>query len=302
MAAGDRPRLWRVSLIVSAYRAEAVEAALANHLDDTLQSIGRFVEPGATAGRWRIEALTAKPADAEAISAALATGAGAGPVRDLQIDRLPDTDWVSRSLAAHKPVRVGRFTVHGSHIDPPPPGHIKLCVDAGLAFGTGTHPSTRGCLIAIDRLALRGRFTAPLDIGCGSGVLAMAMARTFRTTVLGTDNDPIAVAEARRNADRNGLSRLARFIHADELRHSRIQDSGPFDLITANIFANTLVRLAPQIAAMTTPGAVLVLSGLLSRQGAAVAAAYRKQKFVLSTHYDLREWRTLVVSRPGFSA
>ncbi len=300
MAAGDRPRLWRVSLIVPAYRAEAVEAALTNHLGDTLQSIGRFVEPGATAGRWRIEALTATPADAEAISAALATGAG--PVRDLQIDRLPDADWVSRSLAAHKPVRVGRFTVHGSHIDPPPPGHIKLCVDAGLAFGTGTHPSTRGCLIAIDRLALRGRFTTPLDIGCGSGVLAMAMARAFRTAVLGMDNDPIAVAEARRNADRNRLSRLARFVRADRLRHSRLQNGGPFDLVTANILANTLVRLAPQIAAMTTPGAVLVLSGLLSRQGAAVAAAYREQKFVLSTHHDLGEWRTLVVSRPGFSA
>jgi ribosomal protein L11 methyltransferase len=297
VAASHQARLWRITLSVPASRAERAEAALADHLGGTLQSIGRFVED--PAGRWRIEALADAPPDTAAVTSALAKKPGGGPVRDLEIDRLPDTDWVARSLSTHVPVRAGRFSVYGSHIDPPPPGPIKLCIDAGLAFGTGIHPSTRGCLLAIDRLARRRRFAAPLDIGCGTGLLALAMARAFQAPVLATDNDPIAVAEARRNARRNGLDGLARIVRADGLRHRRIRDAAPFDLVTANIFANTLIRLAPHIAAAASPAAAIVLSGILQRQSAAVAAAYRGHGFVLRTHCDLGEWRTLVLRRAG---
>ena len=175
-------------------------------------------------------------------------------------------------------------------------------MDAGTAFGAGRHETTRGCLLALDRIA-RGRTCRnALDIGCGTGVLAMAMAKTFRVRtfglpVLASDIDPVAVAVARGNVRINGLARHVEVVCADGMRHRRIGARAPFDLVTANILAGPLVRLAPMLRTRVAGGGVVILSGLLGDQEPMVLATYRDQGFDLRHRLDLKGWRTLVLTR-----
>jgi ribosomal protein L11 methyltransferase len=211
---------------------------------------------------------------------------------------LPETDWVAESLACLAPVASGRFVIHGSHDrDALPAGRTLITIDAGQAFGTGHHGSTAGCLAVLDRIVRRHRFVNPLDLGTGSGVLAIALAKTLHANVLASDIDPLAARVASENARHNNVGNRVRVIAAAGMDHPEIRARAPFDLIVANILAGPLIRLAPQIAAALAPGDTLVLSGLLPNQRGRVVAAYGTQtvRLVRAELYD--GWAVLELRR-----
>ena len=213
---------------------------------------------------------------------------------------LPETDWVAHALEGLPAVRVGRMVVHGGHDrGVVRPGDIGLHIEAGLAFGTGHHGTTAACLDALQRLARRRRFTAMLDVGTGSGVLAIALARLLRRPVLATDIDPVATATARDNARLNGVGPLVGFVTAAGLDAPMFRQGWRFDLIVANILAGPLKRLAPQMARAVAPDACLVLSGILNRQAPGVEAVYRNCGMVVTGRLERGDWTTLMLTRRG---
>lgn len=294
-----RHDLWQISFCVSPAESATAEAALEDHLGDAVQATSRF-ETGAP-GEWKIQVILGTRPDVAALTSALSKVLESVPI--LRLEPVPATDWVTASLDQQPAVRAGRYFVYGRHIkDAPPAGSIALRVDAGTAFGTGAHETTRGCLLQLGQLARGRTFRNMLDIGCGTGVLAMAMAQTFRIQtpglpVLACDIDPVAVSVARANARTNGVARHVEVVCADGLRHRQIGARAPFDLVTANILAGPLVRLAPKLRTHVARGGAVILSGLLASQEPMVRAAYRAQGFVLSRRLDLKGWRTLVVTR-----
>lgn len=291
--------LWQISFSVSAAESAVAEAVLEDQLGDAVQATSRF--EGNAPDDWRLQIILGHPPNLEALTSALSKVMGSVP--DLRLEPVPRTDWVTASLDQQPPVRAGRYFIYGSHVkDAPPAGSVALRVDAGTAFGAGRHETTRGCLLALDRIA-RGRTCRnALDIGCGTGVLAMAMAKTFRAKtfrapVLASDIDPVAVAVARGNVRINGLTRYVDVVCADGVGHRRLDARAPFDLIMANILAGPLVRLAPKLRTRVMSGGIVVLSGLLGDQEPMVLSTYRGQGFDLSRRLDLNGWRTLVLAR-----
>jgi ribosomal protein L11 methyltransferase len=249
------------------------------------------------AGAWRIEAYTQSRADAEAAAKSLRAEKGR-PVANIKLEDLPDLNWVAISQAALPPVIAGRFVVHGSHDRGRIPyGPRAIVVDAGEAFGTAHHGTTLGCLLAIDKLARTGRFRRVLDLGCGSGVLAIAAARSIHgAQVIATDSDPIAVEVARANADANGARRIATAC-ALGLDHPRLRLAAPFDLIIANILAGPLRALAGDVSKALRRGGSVVLSGILNPEAAAVVAAYTAHGFILVQQRRIGEWSTLMLRK-----
>ena len=218
----------------------------------------------------------------------------------LSVEILPETDWVAAGLQALKPVSAGRFIIHGSHDRANiPAGRVAIEIDAAQAFGTGHHGTTVGCLIVLDRLLRAQKFENPLDLGTGSGVLAIALAKVLRTPVLATDIDPVAVRVAAQNAALNRVGHLVRTEVAAGVRHKAIRESAPFDLVVANILAKPLVRLAPRLAPLIAPGGLLVLSGLLPRQRERVVAAYGSQGIRLRGARLFDGWAVLLLQRPS---
>ncbi|MDS1135705.1 50S ribosomal protein L11 methyltransferase [Nitratireductor indicus] len=211
---------------------------------------------------------------------------------------LPEIDWVAHSLEGLKPVRVGRFLIHGSHDrNLRRIGDLAIEIEAGLAFGTGHHGTTAGCLQAIADLLKREKPRNALDLGTGSAVLAIALARAARIPVLATDIDPIATQVAAENARLNGVGALVE-THTAPGFHNRIfAERKPFDLIVANILARPLMRLAPQMANHLTPGGALILSGILERQRDAVVASYVNQGFRHFRTQAREGWVTIVLRR-----
>lgn len=215
------------------------------------------------------------------------------------IESLPDVDWVAESQKALPPIAAGRFYLHGSHDSPPAGGgQLVLQVEAGAAFGTGRHESTRGCLLALSRIAKSRRADRVLDMGCGSGVLAMAAARLWRTRIVGVDNDPVSVRVARENARVNDLGQAGlRFVAGDGYRPPLLRRAGPFDLILANILAPPLITMAGDLARHLAPGGRAVLAGLLITQERAVLARHRNFGLVLDRRLHLGEWSILTLKK-----
>lgn len=209
-----------------------------------------------------------------------------------------NADWVGRSLEGLKPVRAGRFLVHGAHDrDAVRPGDISVEIEAGLAFGTGHHGTTSACLDMIAAVARRERPVNALDLGTGSGVLAIALALATHRKVLATDIDPVAVAVAGANARLNGAGGLVEAVTATGFSHPRIAAGAPFDLIVANILARPLMALAPAMGRHLTPGGSLILSGILARQRRAVIAAYGAQRFRHVRTLSREGWATIWMKR-----
>lgn len=205
---------------------------------------------------------------------------GLGLTQAIEREILPDIDWVAHSLAGLKPVRSGRVLVHGRHDRPlRRPGDIAIEIEAGLAFGTGHHGTTLGCLDMLQRILAAEAPRNALDLGTGTAVLAIAIARLARIPVLATDIDPVATHVAAENVRQNGVAGLVATATATGFAHRLFAERGPFDLIVANILARPLMALAPQMAARIAPGGALVLSGILAGQRQAVLAAYVGQKF-----------------------
>ena len=290
---------WRLSLAaVTAAALPAFEAALAR-LGGVLVIDAPDRDP-VTLSVY----LVAPPAEPEvtALLAVAALSAGV-PVPDFALAALPDLDWVAESQKALPPIRVGRFYVYGSHVaGPPPAGSLPILIDANAAFGTGRHETTRGCLLALTQLAKRRRFRRPLDMGCGSGVLAIAMAKLWAVPVLAVDNDAVALAVARRNAGLNGVAARLRSAVGEGYRAAALGAARPYDLVTANILAGPLIAMAHGLARYLAPGGVAVLSGLLRDQARAVLARHRAEGLMLAGRVTLGDWVTLVLVRPKANA
>jgi len=196
---------------------------------------------------------------------------------DLEIARevIPDIDWIAKSLEGLKPVRAGRFLVHGSHDrDKVRPNDLAIEIEAGQAFGTGHHGTTAGCLEVIDQVVRSRKVRNALDLGTGSGVLAIAVRMLAPIPVLATDIDPIATRVARENAVNNGVGGAVEFVTAPGFHSPAFRQHGPFDLIIANILARPLMKMAPQLGSHLTPGGSVILSGILAAQRWKVLAAY----------------------------
>jgi ribosomal protein L11 methyltransferase len=207
---------------------------------------------------------------------------------------VPEADWVRRSLEGLAPVAAGRFFLHGSHDRARRrAGGTSLEIDAGTAFGTGHHGTTLGCLSALDRLLKHTRPRRVLDLGCGTGVLALAAARALCRAVMASDVDPEAVRVARLNASRNGLGPRLHAIAAKGLGHPTPRRRAPFDLIFANILAGPLVALAQDLVSVLAPRGTLILSGLTRDQERWVMAAYRNRGLVPLSAIRIGSWATL---------
>ncbi len=233
--------------------------------------------------------------------AALAPSAG-GAAR---VERLPDADWTTMSQRGLEPVHAGRFVVHtAAHADSVRAGDVGIAIEAGLAFGTGQHATTHGCLLALVDAAKRQDFCNILDLGTGTGVLAIAAARTWkRARVTASDIDPVSVRVTRTNlaincVRRGRVSGTAELFTATGMRHRRIAERAPYDLIVANILAGPLVTMSRDVARAVAPGGILVLAGLLESQALRVRAAYRRHGLVPLRQHPDGEWPTLVLTRP----
>ena len=271
---------------------EAYEAALAQ----ACETVGFFFadEPN---GIWRIEGVRDTGADDCTLLDALALAAMAtGVTAPLQREPTEAEGWLARTQAAFPEQQVGRrFLVRGTHeAARPAPGRLVLKLDAGLAFGSGEHGSTRGCLRALEEVSRR-RPRRILDLGTGSGILAMAAARLLRRPVLATDIEPWSVRVAGENAAANGVACLVRPVLADGWRSPVVRRAAPYDLVLANILARPLCRMARNLALHLAPGGTAILSGLLHSQARLVLAAHRRQGLVLERMIQDGAWATLVL-------
>ncbi|MGH7041318.1 MAG: 50S ribosomal protein L11 methyltransferase [Acetobacteraceae bacterium] len=253
-------------------------------------------------GIWRLEGVKQVGANEPALVAGLALAAALTGI-EVALTRRPVAadGWLERTYASFPQQRVGRrFTLRGTHLTgPAAPGRITLTLDAGAAFGSGEHGSTRGCLRALETMAWR-RPRRVLDLGTGSGILAMAAARLLGCEVLAVDIDPWAVRVAARNARQNQLGPRLACRRADGWHSPVVRAGGPYDLVLANILARPLCRMARALARHLAPGGTVILAGLLATQARAVLAAHRRVGLVLVTRLAEGPWTTLVLRTQGF--
>ena len=279
-------------LICDEGTAKRVANLLSESLEASEAAIAAFE---ATDAQWAVEVHFETPPDEPALRRLVGTVTDAA----LAFDTIEPKDWVAASLADLKPVIAGRFTVHGAHDRAAlAANRIGIEIEAALAFGTGHHGTTRGCLLALDRIVKeRARRRARiLDIGTGTGVLAIAAARALRAPVLASDIDAEAVRIARENARLNGCAALVQCLHAAGLASTQFRARAPFDLVFANILLGPLTRLARPMRRVLAPGARVILSGLLAAQENAALAAYRPHGLRLVRRIPLGEWVTLVLT------
>lgn len=274
--------------------ARALAAQMEELLDPGPTGIGCFeIEDGS--GRWEVGGYFTEAPD-EAGLAVLAVMNGARP---FAVSKLADRDWVAQVRRELHPIETGRFVVHGAHdAHKVGPNVHALAIEAAMAFGTGHHATTQGCLWLIDRLAREGwRPRRVADIGCGTGVLAMAAASVWRVPAMASDIDPVAAATARANASANGLGGHVRALTATGFRHERLRREAPYDLVLANILAAPLKRLAPAFRRHLAPGGRAVLSGLLTVQAPGVLAVYHSHGFVTVGRRRIGEWTSLLLEK-----
>jgi ribosomal protein L11 methyltransferase len=230
---------------------------------------------------------------------ALALLAAAMDAKGFVVSELPETDWVAHVRRELAPVEAGRFFVYGSHdADKVPDDCEPLLIEAAMAFGTGHHGTTLGCLNALDRLALVG-FVGQrvVDIGCGTAVLAMGAARIWKDTVLASDIDEVAVDVARANVTANGLEGRVTCVEAAGFDHPSLANAAPFDLVFANILKGPLIALAPDMAGVMEPEGYAILSGLLNEQADEVIAVYAQSGINLHHRESIGDWTTLILRK-----
>ncbi len=275
-------------------RAAALAEACEEVLEPEPVGSGVFeIEDGKD--RWEVGVYFTEAPD----EVALELLAAAHEAEPFVISELPEVDWVAKVKRELSPVHAGRFWVHGSHdADTIPEGVEPLWIEAAMAFGTGHHGTTKGCLEAADRLQVAGFDPKRIaDIGCGTAVLAMGAARLWPVTVLASDIDPIAVDTAAANVIANGLDGRVVCIEAVGFDHPMLDEGEPFDLVFANILKQPLIDLAPHMHRHVAHGGRIILSGILNEQGDEVIAAYEGQAFTLERRDELGEWTTLTMRR-----
>ena len=247
---------------------------------------------------WLMEAYFGSEPDEEAIRALIAAAADETTALAATFGVTEKRDWVANSLAGLKPVRAGRFLVHGRHDrSRVQPNDVAIEIEAGLAFGTGHHGTTRGCLMHFDRLLKRRRPKDVLDVGCGAGVLAVAAAKVLRRKVSLGDIDPVAVGVANANARLNGVGVQCRAIVSRGVESAALREGAPYDLVFANILAKPLRLLAPSLAAVISADGDAIVSGLLLADVPGVLASWRAQGFHLVERIELEGWASLRLRR-----
>ena len=287
----------RVRITAPEIEAKRIYELLSRDFEDDGNPVTVF-EASADGREWTAEILLFDMGEAEAaelVKDRLGADAFAAPVEAVELE---DINWVEKSLEGLSPVRAGRFFIHGSHDRAKRPlAGISIEIEAALAFGTGHHGTTAGCLIEIDRLLTRRSYERMLDLGTGTGVLAIAMARLSRQPVLATDIDPVATLTARDNAIHNLAGNLVRTATAAGVDSRIFAEAGPFDLVVANILARPLMRMAAGLSARMTSSATLVLSGLRVEDGPRILFAYGMQGFHLVRRQNRDGWLTLTLVR-----
>jgi len=250
-------------------------------------------------GRFEVFAHYQEPPPREGLLKLIADAAGGDRLGPLRIEAIPAADWVTLSQGQRGQVEAGRFLVHGSHdrgnvVRRP----LTIEIDAGQAFGTGHHASTLGCLVALDDLLKRCRPRNIVDLGTGSGILAIAAAKALKANLMASDQDPVAAATAAANARLNGVASFVSVVAADGFAHARFRHKR-FDLVFANLLERALYELAPALARHVAPGGVAILSGLTQTQARKVEACMRAHGFALAKRILIDGWVTLVVLRRG---
>ena len=279
--------------LTSKQAAEGIGLAM-ERLEPEPSGVGVFeMEDGS--GLWEVGGYFTEAPDETGLSI-LAAAFDAQP---FLISELPETDWVAKVRRDLAPVEAGRFFLYGSHdADKVPEGKIALLIEAAMAFGTGHHGTTKGCLLALDKLLEAGlECKNVIDVGCGTAVLAMAAASVWLHPVIASDIDQVAVDVALANVAANALGDKVNCYVARGFEHVAIEKAAPFDLVFANILKGPLLELAPHMAANTAQGGRAILSGLLIEQAADVIAAYRASGFDLSEQIDIKEWSTLILQK-----
>jgi ribosomal protein L11 methyltransferase len=260
-------------------------------------AIAAFEAPG---GRWDITMHFAEAPDQASIRDLVGIAAGDEVAQNITFDTVETKDWVKATLEELVPVGAGRFIVHGQHDrSKVPPNKLGIEIEAALAFGTGHHGTTRGCLLLLDHVLKAHLPRRVLDLGTGTGVLAISAAKALQLKVLASDIDPLSVWVARDNARLNGTGNLVQTIHATGFSAPQFARHGPFDLVLANILANPLRQMATPMARHLAPSALIILSGLLPHQAQSVITAYRARGLVLVRHLKVEGWSSLLMRNAG---
>ena len=279
------PPLWKASIALT--KQDAADVSVVLELEGSAQAVLIVEEPFADGAV--VEALYTEAPDAAYLSRIVG--------REIRVAPLPDQDWIRLSQEGLPPVRAGRFFVYGAHdAGTVPHGVIPMKIEAGLAFGTGHHETTALCLGALSDIARQRQFFNVLDLGCGTGLLAIGAAKLWKRRVLASDIDPVAVEVTRDNARANGVGPLVTAVTAEGLTSPLLANAAPYDLLIANILAGPLTQLAPAIQRVLAPGAVLLLSGLLTNQEKLVTSFYQSLRFVGARCSG--PWSALVLEKP----
>jgi ribosomal protein L11 methyltransferase len=275
--------------------ASGVVDALSEIFDNDDVAVAAFERPD---GQWDVTLYFAAAPDQSAIRELVGMSAGEDVAKSITFDTIAAQDWVKSSLEGLVPVDAGRFIVHGHHDrDRVPPNKLGIEIEAALAFGTGHHGTTRGCLLLLDEVLRQRTPRRVLDLGTGTGVLAIAAAKALHRTILASDIDARSAIVAGENATLNGVGPYVESIHATGFASPRFAAMGPFGLVMANILANPLRKLAPAVTAHLAPSAFVILSGLLPHQARGVVAAYRGQGLKLIRRIQLDGWTSLLMQR-----
>ena len=286
----------RASFAIGAeHAAKRVVDVLNEVFFESEAAIAAFERPD---GRWDVTMNFADPPDRMLLREFVTSAADAEVANGIVFDTVESKDWVKASLEDLVPVPAGRFVVHGQHDrNRIAPNKLGIEIEAALAFGTGHHGTTRGCLLLLDHVLKTWRPRRVLDLGTGTGVLAIAAAKALHERILASDIDPLSVTVARENARLNETGHLVQMIHATGFAAPQFAQRGPFDLVLANILANPLRQLATPMARHLAPSALVILSGLLTHQAPAVIAAYRARGLVPLRHLRIEGWSSLLLRR-----
>ena len=292
------PSTYRASFAIGDERAaKLVVDILTEVFFEGEAAIAAFERPD---GRWDVTLHFADAPDQALVRQLVTNAAGADIAGGIAFDTVEARDWVKASLEDLVPVPAGRFVVHGQHDRARvAPNKLGIEIEAALAFGTGHHGTTRGCLLLLDHVLKAWRPRRVLDLGTGTGVLAIAAAKALHEKILASDIDPISVGVAQENARLNMSGHLVQAIPATGFAAPQFAQSGPFDLVLANILANPLRQLATPMARHLAPSALVILSGLLTHQAASVIAAYRARGLVPLRHLRIEGWSSLLLRNAG---